>query len=150
MLLNIFSKKTILFQIFCGLVFTVVANPILLYDTYGKFSYYKVIMYFHTMVMTMLLLRAIIRFSINDYNKAIKKGFFKYFKNYFTIFWASAFEFLLVSYLFSKFILKIDINSSTYLITPIIIAFIVIELFSFYVRNSRSGAIGRRSGNRVK
>lgn len=126
-----FSKKTILFQIFCGILFTCVANPYLLYKTLVPSKILVVLVIF---VNSFLLLKSIIRQCKDDVVKAIALGYFQYNKNFFVIVLGASFLGLFLSNLYGKYLIKTNVDPFICILLPAIILYLVILLVSYKIR----------------
>ncbi len=135
---KIFSRKIICFQIFCGILYSVVANPLLIQNAYRSINNAQVVTYIHMVFMSALLLRATLRYSAVDLKIAIDNKYFEHNRNYFTILLVAAFESFFLSYLFIRFIEKQDISAFHYIVIPITILFITLQFFSFLIRRKKS------------
>ena len=126
-----FSKKAILFQIFCGILFTCVANPYLLYKTLFPSKILVVLVIF---VNSFLLLKSIIRQCKDDVVKAIALGYFQYNKNFFTIVLGVSFEGLFLSYLYGKYLIKTNVDPFVCILLPTGVLYLVVLLVSYKIR----------------
>jgi hypothetical protein len=125
-----FSKKTILYQIFCGILFAFAANPYLIYNLIPS----KFFVVFQIIAVSFLLLTAIKKYCKDDIKKAIELGYFAHNKNFFTIFLFASFETIFLGYLWVKYFLKIQINVYVFILLPTAIAFLVVLFLSFLIR----------------
>ena len=126
-----FSKKAIWFQIFCGILFTCVSNPYLLYKTLFPSKILFVLVIF---VNSFLLLKSIISQCKDDFVKAIDFGYFQYNKNFFTIVLGASFEGFFLSYLYGKYLIKTNVDAFICILLPAIILYLVILLVSYKIR----------------
>ena len=79
-----FSKKTIWFQVFCGILFTGVANPYLLYKTLIPSNTLVVLV---ILINSFLLLKSIMRQCKEDVMKAIDLATFNTIRISLPSFW---------------------------------------------------------------
>ena len=126
-----FSKKTIWFQVFSGILFTCVANPYLLYKTLFPSKILVVLVIF---VNSFLLLKAILRQCKVDVIKAIDLGYFQYNKNFFTIVLGVSFEGLFLSYVYGKYLIKTNVDPFVCILFPTAILYLVVLLASYKIR----------------
>jgi hypothetical protein len=129
-----FSKKIIWIQILCGLLFAIVANPYLVYPL----LYHSWILVLLQMIfMSVILINAILKSSREDFKKAFAMNYFLHYRNYFTVFLFALVEALFLSYLYGKYLMKKDLDPVVYIIIPAGVAFIVLQLVSWLIRNGR-------------
>ncbi len=126
-----FSKKTIWFQVFCGILFTCVVNPYLLYKTLIPS---KTLVVLVILVNSFLLLKSIIPQCKDDVMKAIDLGYLRYNKNFFTIVLGFSFSGFFLSYLYGKYLIEMNIDPFVCFLLPTFILYLVILLVSYKIR----------------
>lgn len=129
-----FSKKAIGIQIFCGILFAIVANPYLIFN---HFFHSKLMVIVQIIIVSLFSLNIILKSSKEDFNKAYNLNYFRHNKNYFAIFLFSVVEVLFLSYVYMKYLMKKDIDVYIYILLPAGIAFIMIQIVSYLIRKER-------------
>ena len=128
-----FTKRTLGFQILYGIMFSILANP---YVIKKYFLNNTILMLLQIVIMSFVFLNLIIKSCNEDIKKAKKINYLRYNKNFFTVFLFSIVETLIFTYMYMKYLVKMNVNPYVYILIPSGIAFFVIQFVSYKLRKN--------------